>query len=432
MADTDADIIQECETRAGSFGQAFQTGEFDDAVTLFEPGAAEEFVASLKEEGLGPFLGDDPTFVLRRCRRAIKALFGDIESATISELTEENTAIVVTSTFNCANGTTQLDLKFNQHTEITDLSFADSYTPPSYADTDAFDEYSVTIDCRDIELDGYVTLPTEHDNPPLAVLVLGAGDLDKNYTSGPNRFFKDLAWGLATEGIATLRYDKRETVTDISPEERTLDTCYFSDGVAAVDRATDIADIDSSAVFVIGHSQGGRCAFEIARRYGDVAGVAALDSPLLKPLEPEPEHYQDLLELDGELPSFVEGLTDEYTTERARFIDGDYGPDDDIMDLPATYLDSTYAYDQFETAESLSVPLFIYQMWLALQAPEEKRAQWEDIISSEQDTILQRPELNHHFQRGEQPRSMLEPVILHKSVDYTVIDDLASWISKVC
>ena len=431
MTGSNVDVIRACETRADSFGQAFKTGEFDDVVELFEPDAAKEFVASLKKGELATFLSDEPTFVFRRCRRALEALYGDIESTTVSEPTETEGYIRVSVTFHCENGTTQLGLQFNQEGAITELSFLDSYTPPSYVETEVIEESSVTIDCGDIELDGVVTMPTEADNPPIAVLVLGAGELDKDYTSGPNRFFKDLAWGLAMEGIATLRYDKREAVTEILPDERTLERLYFSDGVAALDRATDISGVDSSGMFVVGHSQGGRCAFEIARRYGDVAGVAALDSPLLKPLERELDHFRDLLELDGELPPFVNELADIYPSERRRFFDGEYEPDGEVMELPATYLDSTYAYDQFETAASLSVPVFIYQMELELRASEEKRGQWDAVVSGEKDTIIQRPELNHNFQRGEEPRSMLETVLFHQNVDDIVIDDLASWISNV-
>lgn len=431
MTGSNVDVIRACETRADSFGQAFKTGEFDDVVELFEPDAAKEFVASLKKGELATFLSDEPTFVFRRCRRALEALYGDIESTTVSEPTETEGYIRVSVTFHCENGTTQLGLQFNQEGAITELSFLDSYTPPSYVETEVIEECSVTIDCGDIELDGVVTMPTEADNPPIAVLVLGAGELDKDYTSGPNQFFKDLAWGLAMEGIATLRYDKREAVTEIPPEERTLEKQYISDGVAALDRATDISGVDSSGMFVVGHSQGGRCAFEIARRYGDVAGVAALDSPLLKPLERELDHFRDLLELDGELPPFVNELADIYPSERRRFFDGEYEPDGEVMELPATYLDSTYAYDQFETAASLSVPVFIYQMELELRASEEKRGQWDAVVSGEKDTIIQRPELNHNFQRGEQPRSMLETVLFHQNVDDIVIDDLASWISNV-
>lgn len=428
MGSIDSAVIGDCEKTVRRFAETVQHGELEDAVELFAPGAADEFVASLTETGPEMLLSDDPALVLRRCRRAIQALYGPMEGHSITGSAVREDSVVVTVAFQCENGTTELDIGLTPDAAIEDVSFPDSYSEPEYVDTDAFEEYPVTVDSGDVELEGLVTKPTERENPPVAVLILGAGEHDRDYTSGPNRFFRDLAWGLATEGIATLRYDKRETVTDIPPAERTLETLYFSDGVAALERAAAIEDVDSSALYVVGHSQGGRCAFEIGRRYGDVAGVAALDSPLVKPLERDVEQFAALLEIDGKLPDFVEEMAETYESERTRFFDDEYDSDDELMNLPATYLDSTYEYDQFETAKSLSVPVFISQMEVALRAPEEKRGRWDEVTSGEQDTVVQRPELNHSFQRGEQPRSMLEPALFHRSVDEVVIDDLVRWI----
>ncbi len=431
MSSIDAESVSKCEETARDFGQAFQNGEFDELAEFFEPGAVDEFIKSLTEAGLGTLLSDDPVFVFRRCRRAMEALYGPIESLSVTESTIEDGSVVVTAAFHCENETTPLQIECTPTAAIDALTFPDSYTEPGYVDSTAFEEYPVTIECGDIALDALVTMPTRQENPSVALLVPGAGEVGKNYESGPNQFFKDLAWGLASEGVATLRYDKREAVTDIQPAERTLDTLYFSDGVAALERTAAIETVDSSNVVVIGHSQGGRCAFEIARRYGDVAGVAALDSPLLKPLESDPEQYHDLLEIDGEIPPFVEELTERYVSERERFFDGDYEHDGEIMNIPVPYLESTYEYDQFEAAKSLSVPIFIYQMALERRAPEEKRARWDEVASGEQDVIVERPELNHNFQRGDQPRSLLEPVLFHRSVDTVVIDDLATWITDI-
>ena len=37
---------------------------------------------------------------------------------------------------------------------------------------------------------------------------VGAGPFDRDEASGPNRPLKDLAWGLASRGVAVLRFDK--------------------------------------------------------------------------------------------------------------------------------------------------------------------------------------------------------------------------------
>lgn len=59
-------------------------------------------------------------------------------------------------------------------------------------------------------LEGVLTLPDTHTKKvPAVVFVHGSGPLDKDETVGAIKLFRDLAEGLAKEGIASLRYDKR-------------------------------------------------------------------------------------------------------------------------------------------------------------------------------------------------------------------------------
>ena len=40
------------------------------------------------------------------------------------------------------------------------------------------------------------------------VLLAGSGSLDRDETIGRNKPLKDVAWGLASRGVAVLRFDK--------------------------------------------------------------------------------------------------------------------------------------------------------------------------------------------------------------------------------
>ena len=59
------------------------------------------------------------------------------------------------------------------------------------------------------------------------VLVHGSGPNDRDETVGASKPFRDLAWGLATKGVAVLRYEKR---TKAYAEK-------FSDGPGPIHRA---------------------------------------------------------------------------------------------------------------------------------------------------------------------------------------------------
>ena len=59
----------------------------------------------------------------------------------------------------------------------------------------------------DFRLPAMLTLPLGTTEPTVLVLVHGSGPNDRDETIGPNKVFRDLAWGLAMRGIASLRYE---------------------------------------------------------------------------------------------------------------------------------------------------------------------------------------------------------------------------------
>jgi uncharacterized protein len=85
---------------------------------------------------------------------------------------------------------------------------------------------------------------------------------------GPNKPFKDLAWGLASNGVAVLRYVKRTARYGLKaaydPPSYTVDDEIVNDARAAVELAAKQPKIDAKRIFVLGHSEGGYVAARIA------------------------------------------------------------------------------------------------------------------------------------------------------------------------
>ncbi|MCE7697893.1 MAG: DUF3887 domain-containing protein [Methanobacterium paludis] len=101
---------------------------------------------------------------------------------------------------------------FNIQGQISGLNLMPAetkYHAPDYVDTSAFQEVDVTVGEGQWALPGTLTLPFDQGPFPGVVLVQGSGPSDRDETIGPNRIFRDLAWGLASQGIAVLRYEKR-------------------------------------------------------------------------------------------------------------------------------------------------------------------------------------------------------------------------------
>ena len=130
---------------------------------------------------------------------------------------------------------------------------------------------------------GHLSMPTGSGPFPAVVLVAGSGPQDRDETIGPNAPLRDLAWGLASNGIAVLRYDKRTKAhgTEIASEIDTLTVReeVTDDAVAAVDLLRATPGVDPGRVFLAGHSLGGYLAPRIAAdANGRLAGIALLEA----------------------------------------------------------------------------------------------------------------------------------------------------------
>lgn len=83
------------------------------------------------------------------------------------------------------------------------------YKIPEYVNIAKFKEIEIEFGKPEWLVHGTLTLPRRVKKPPIVILVHGSGANDRDETIGPNKPFKDIAWGLASNGIAVLRYDKR-------------------------------------------------------------------------------------------------------------------------------------------------------------------------------------------------------------------------------
>ena len=121
---------------------------------------------------------------------------------------------------------------------------------------------------------------------PVALIVAGSGPTDRNGNSavlaGPNNSLKMLAEGLAAQGIATLRYDKRgigeSRGAAVSEASLTFET-FVDDAAAWLGRLR--ADPRFSTVSVIGHIEGALIALLAGERtqVDGVVSIAGMGEP---------------------------------------------------------------------------------------------------------------------------------------------------------
>jgi pimeloyl-ACP methyl ester carboxylesterase len=226
-------------------------------------------------------------------------------------------------------------------------------SPPPVAD-------AVSIDTT---LRSTLLLPKETGKPvPVVLLIAGSGPTDRNGNSrilpGKNNSLLMLAEGLAMNGIASLRYDKRgvgESAKAAVGEADLRFETYIDDAVSFCEQLR--ADKRFSVVVIAGHSEGSLIGMVAAKRcsatgFISIAGAGRPAADILR------------IQLAGKLPpelatqsdAILKGLEAGSTTEKPPVeLTAIYRPS------VQPYLISWFRYDPARSIAVLSVPVLIVQ-----------------------------------------------------------------------
>lgn len=153
-----------------------------------------------------------------------------------------------------------------------------------YADRSTFEETATTIGSAPWSLDARLTIP--HGSGPFPSVVLVPGDAakytDRDATVGATKPLRDLAWGLASRGIASLRYDPRLRTHALAAARKadlTLSDQYVDDALAAVAALRATPRITPDRVHVLGLTHGGFAGPRIAQQDPSLAGLILYTAP---------------------------------------------------------------------------------------------------------------------------------------------------------
>ena len=379
-----------------------------------------------------------PTFLRDRAGAEIKS-FGKLGPIGNPVIAKDGGTTLVSFPVQFSKVSVGIQFTLNASNQLAGLFFrpADSPLPPIwqrplYSHPDSFRDREVTVGDDAWRLGGTLLVPLGKPPFPAVVLVHGPGPGDRDESIYSNKIFADLAEGLASRGIAVLRYDKRTKIyaAKMSEIDYTVEQETVEDAVRAAALLRHQPEIDASRIFVIGHSLGGYLAPRIAARDGKLAGLVFLAANA-RPVEvmaleqneyvanltsnPSPEVQKRLADLRAEVV-------------KVRNLDPGKTNPPVLMGLPLAYLLDLKGYDPLAAAKRLAIPMLFLQGGRDFQVTTKDFDLWKSALGGRSNVaFIAYPALNHLFIVGEGKSSPAE-YRATGNVSAEVIGGIANWL----
>ncbi|CAN7676871.1 alpha/beta fold hydrolase [Paenibacillus sp. LjRoot56] len=378
---------------------------------------------------------------------SIKQFFGNVTGQLgsykgVAKLTSDKTIVHenVRLTLTFEKSEIPFVLRFNHGGEIDDFLLDSSaalklegYKLPSYANSETYNEKEVMIGEGRWALPGTLTLPTGKGPHPVVVLVHGSGPNDRDEWLGALKPFSDLAVGLASQGIAVLRYEKRSLeypaqlslLPNMTMKEEALD-----DALTAVKQMSNTEGIDPRQIYVLGHSQGGFMMPRLVEADIDkqIAGTVLMSAPggsFFDLLEKQFSYLVDLKQMPPQSLDF-------YKKQFAILKD----PNLSTANPPKEYSLGNWfmdlrGYEPAEKAKTQTGKMLVLQGGRDYQVMPEQLDIWKNNLKDRKDvTYRLYPKLNHFYTEGEGAMSTPQEYFKQGNIPSEVINDIGNWFKN--
>lgn len=361
----------------------------------------------------------------------------DEEDLTISKNSVHQNVYIP---FNVQQAKYNFILRFDYNGKIDEINQqADTsqftYTKPSYDNLQDYTEKEVTIGDGEWKLPGTLTMPKGKGPFPAVILVHGSGPNDRDETLGPLKPFRDLAVGLASQGVAVLRYEKRTLEYGIRISQMpnlTMTEEFEQDAFAAAKYLKTVNGIDASNITVLGHSEGG---YDLPRiLQSDKTGIfkaGIIMSGCSRPIyEVLPEQYKYL----AGLGMATEQQAEDTKAQVAMIEDKSFDPANPPKGYTlgnAYYFNDMKNYDVIGTAKAIDKPVLVLQGERDYQvSPKTDYEGWKKAFEGKSNAEFKLyPKLNHMYTEREGQPTPAEYYV-NSNIPQYVINDIATFVKK--
>jgi dienelactone hydrolase len=281
------------------------------------------------------------------------------------------------------------------------------------------------------------------DGLPAVVLVHGSGPQDMDESVGANKPFRDIAWALAENGVASVRYDKRTfsyggTIIDMYGNSLTVKEEVIDDAILAKELLASDSRIDGGTIVVVGHSLGGLLAPRIMDE-GDFAGAVILaGSPrsLVDIIIDQIDYVMSIGDYSDEEKELQRMVNE---TQYDAYLSLGEETEEDIKEMlifqiNGYYLNEMEQYktsDYFETFDEMGKPILILQGEKDIQVSYANDfGEYQKLAQGHSNIELKSYEgLNHLFMKSTMENPDTSEYFARGTVDQQVTGDIVKWIN---
>lgn len=304
---------------------------------------------------------------------------------------------------------------------------------PDYDRPELYTTQEFEINNDGYSLPGTILFP-EEDKGILVIFVHGSGPNDRDESMGPNKVFKDLAIGLAVNGITTLRYDKRTFANRFrDPEKITIYNEVTDDVLALVDWASEQDSLKNKKIVLLGHSLGGMAVPYCGVQSDKVDGLIIMAGPTSRFEDLLVYQYEYLFKLDGKMSDAEKAELDKITkaAKVCKSVNDSTPASDLPLGLPASYWMSLEDFIPTKHIVRFNNPILVMNGERDYQVPLSEFDRWKSALANRDDVRFAAfMRLNHLFLEGEgEPSPEEYQVVSH--VPIYVIQELTSWLNEL-
>lgn len=334
------------------------------------------------------------------------------------------------------NGILELSVSWDTTEKISGFFLkpkVQKWSRPPYADSVEVVEEEVFIGKDPWSLPATFSFPAGKSIFPAVVLVQGSGPNDRDESIGGVKVFKDIAYGLAAQGIAVLRYEKRTKfyAKELSDSNSVgLHQEVIEDAVAALNWVAGRKEVNT--VVLAGHSLGAMIAPSICELNIPDGVVLMAGSPrflgdivieqfrYLADAYPDNKQYAAALE-EAE-PLYAHLISQKFTTSTPL--------DSCLLGIPAPYWMEVKKLSLCESLRKLKTPVLVVQGERDYQVTLKDFKAYQTCTSGLKNFEYKMlPGLNHCFVFGK-GASIPSEYTKQDHVSESLIQELAGFVNK--